>query len=115
MTRRLDLLLVGIARSAYGSLDDGSYLDSHVGHREDAGLMVQWRVSAPLRIRFDYEAVSREFAKQVYGSWGSWVDWVVPTDPRVHGIDNLPLPDGEAPFPGLTSGFDPAGLWLWKP
>jgi peptide/nickel transport system substrate-binding protein len=69
----------------------------------------------PAKRRADYEAVNREFAKQVYGSWGSWVDWVVPTDPRVHGIDNLPLPDGEAPFPGLTSGFDPAGLWLSKP
>ena len=68
----------------------------------------------PARRRADYETVNREFAKMVYDAWGSWSDWSVPASTRVHGIANLPLPDGSAPFPGLTSGFDPAGLWVSK-
>ena len=69
----------------------------------------------PAQRRADYEAINREFAKMVYNAWGDWADWSVPSSTRVHGIDNLPLPDGSAPFPGLTSGFDPAGLWVSKP
>ena len=69
----------------------------------------------PAKRRADYEAVNREFAKMVYNAWGEWSDWSVPAARRVHGVANLPLPDGSAPFPGLTSGFDPAGLWVSKP
>jgi peptide/nickel transport system substrate-binding protein len=68
----------------------------------------------PAQRRADYETVNREFAKQMYNGWGSWVDWSVPAARRVHGVANLPLPDGSAPFPGLTSGFDPAGAWVSK-
>jgi hypothetical protein len=50
----------------------------------------------------------------VYNAWGDWSDWSVPAAKRVHGIANLPLPDSSTPFPGLTSGFDPAGLWVSK-
>jgi peptide/nickel transport system substrate-binding protein len=69
----------------------------------------------PAKRRADYEAVNREFAKMVYNAWGDWSDWSVPAAKRVHGVANLSLPDGSAPFPGLTSGFDPAGLWVSKP
>jgi peptide/nickel transport system substrate-binding protein len=68
----------------------------------------------PAKRRLDYEAVNREFAKQVYAAWGTYVDWSIPTARRVHGIDNLPMPDGSGPFPGLTSGIDPAGVWVSK-
>ena len=70
--------------------------------------------SDPARRRSDYEAINREFGKQVYDAWGSWSIWSVPAATHVHGIANLPLPDGSAPFTGLTSGFDPAGLWVSK-
>jgi peptide/nickel transport system substrate-binding protein len=68
----------------------------------------------PAQRRADYETVNRQFGKMVYNAWGDWSDWSVPAAKRVHGIANLPLPDGSAPFPGLTSGFDPAGLWVSK-
>ena len=68
----------------------------------------------PAKRRADYEVVNREFAKMVYNAWGDWSDWAVPAAKRVHGVATLPLPDGSAPFPGLTSGFDPAGLWVSK-
>ena len=70
--------------------------------------------SDPAQRRSDYEAINREFGKQVYDAWGSWSIWSVPAATHVHGIANLPLPDGSAPFTGLTSGFDPAGLWVSK-
>ena len=57
-------------------------------------------------------AVNRQFSKMVYNGWGTWADWSVPAANRVHGINNLPLPDGSAPFTGLTSGIDPAGVWV---
>jgi peptide/nickel transport system substrate-binding protein len=62
----------------------------------------------------DYEDVNREFAKQVYDAWGWYSDWTVPAQNNVHGIGNLPLPNGDQPFPGFTSGIDPAGVWLSK-
>jgi peptide/nickel transport system substrate-binding protein len=61
-----------------------------------------------------YETVNRQFAKMLYDGWGWWSDWTIPAQPNVHGIGNLPLPDGSAPFPGFTSGIDPAGVWVSK-
>jgi peptide/nickel transport system substrate-binding protein len=66
----------------------------------------------PAKRTADYETVNRQFAKMVYNGWGYYSDWTVPAAKKVHGIANLPLPDGSAPFPGLTSGFDVAGLWV---
>jgi peptide/nickel transport system substrate-binding protein len=62
----------------------------------------------------DYETVNRQFAKQVYNAWGWYSDWTVPAQLNVHGIGNLALPDGSAPFGGFTSGIDPAGVWMSK-
>ena len=62
----------------------------------------------------DYETINKRFASEVYNGWGFYTDWTVPAAKKVHGINNLPLPDGTAPFPGLTSGFDPAGIWVEK-
>jgi peptide/nickel transport system substrate-binding protein len=64
--------------------------------------------------RTQYETINKQFAKMVYNGWGWYSDWTIPAGTNVHGIDNLPLPDGAAPFPGLTSGIDPAGIWLSK-
>ena len=60
----------------------------------------------------DYEDINREFAKQVYDAWGWYSDWTIPAQNNVHGIDNLPLTNGAAPFGGFTSGIDPAGVWV---
>jgi peptide/nickel transport system substrate-binding protein len=60
----------------------------------------------------DYETINRQFAKQVYDAWGWYSDWTIPAQNNVHGIGNLPLLDGSAPFPGFTSGIDPAGVWV---
>jgi hypothetical protein len=50
----------------------------------------------------------------LYNGWGWYTDWTIPAQTKVHGIGNLPLPDGSAPFPGFTSGIDPAGIWVSK-
>ena len=62
----------------------------------------------------DYQTVNNQFAKMVYNGWGWETDWTIPAQLNVHGINNLPLPDGSAPFPGFTSGVDPAGIWVSK-
>jgi peptide/nickel transport system substrate-binding protein len=66
----------------------------------------------PAQRKTDYETVNKQFAKMVYNGWGYWDDWTIPAQTKVHGIGNLPLPDGSAPFPGLSSGIDPAGIWV---
>ncbi len=70
--------------------------------------------SDPAKRKADYETVNRQFAKMVYDGWGWEADWAIPASLKVHGIGNLPLPDGSAPFPGFTSGIDPAGVWVTK-
>jgi peptide/nickel transport system substrate-binding protein len=71
------------------------------------------RVSKDQAVRkTDYETINKRFGSEVYNGWGYYEDWSIPAAKKVHGIDNLPLPDGSAPFPGLTSGFDPAGIWV---
>jgi peptide/nickel transport system substrate-binding protein len=60
----------------------------------------------------DYETINKRFASEVYNAWAFYTDWTIPAAKKVHGIGNLPLPDGSAPFPGLTSGIDPAGIWV---
>ena len=62
----------------------------------------------------DYETVNKQFSKMVYDGWGWWSDWTIPAALKVHGIGNLALPDGSAPFAGFTSGIDPAGIWVTK-
>jgi peptide/nickel transport system substrate-binding protein len=70
-----------------------------------------------------YEAINKEFAKQVWNGWGYWSLWTMPTQTDVQGIlgPNLPTatsPDasatGDTPFTGLSSGDDVSGLWLKK-
>jgi peptide/nickel transport system substrate-binding protein len=70
-----------------------------------------------------YEAINKEFAKQVWSAWTNWTVWTVPSQLDVRGIlgPNLPTassPDvtasGAAPFTGLASGTDVSGLWLKK-
>ena len=68
----------------------------------------------PAARKADYETINRQFAKEVYDGWGWESDWTIPAALRVHGIGNLPLLDGSAPFPGFTSGIDPAGVWVSK-
>ena len=70
-----------------------------------------------------YEAINREFAKQLWDGWGYWSLWTMPSQTNVQGIlgPNLPTagsPDASAtsdgPFTGLSSGDDVSGLWLKK-
>jgi peptide/nickel transport system substrate-binding protein len=68
-----------------------------------------------------YEAINREFAKQVWSAWTNWTVWTVPSQTDVRGILGPTLPtatsadvtaDGATPFTGLASGTDVSGLWL---
>ena len=88
----------------------GGWNDPVINHAlEDA------RTSTDVATRTkDYETVNLQFAKMVYAGWGWESDWTIPAALKVHGINNLPLTDGSAPFPGFTSGIDPAGVWVSK-
>jgi peptide/nickel transport system substrate-binding protein len=68
----------------------------------------------PAKRKADYETITRQFAKMMYNGWGWETDWSIPHALKVNGIGNLPLEDGSAPFPGFTSGIDPAGIWVSK-
>ena len=68
-----------------------------------------------------YEAINKEFAKQVWESWGFWSVWTVPYQTNVRGILGPKLPTatspdvtatGANPYTGLSSGTDVSGLWL---
>lgn len=69
----------------------------------------------------EYQAINKEFAKQVWEGWGYWSLWTIPYATDVHGVvgPNLPTaasPDavGNAPYTGLSSGIDLSGLWVKK-
>jgi len=70
-----------------------------------------------------YEAINREFAKQLWDGWGYWSLWTMPGQTNVKGLLGLKLPTADSPdassssdgpFTGLSSGDDPAGIWLKK-
>lgn len=59
-----------------------------------------------------FESINREFAKQLYNAWGFYSIWAIPHQKNVNGVGTLALPNGAKPFPGFTSGVDPAGVWV---
>ncbi len=59
-----------------------------------------------------YEEMNRRFADQVWNVWSQWTLWVIASAPDVHGVLGPDLPDGSAPFPGLSDGHQVAGLWV---
>jgi peptide/nickel transport system substrate-binding protein len=70
-----------------------------------------------------YEDINREFAKQLWDGWGYYSLWTVPSQTNVAGLAGPTLPtatspdagaDGGTEFTGLSSGIDPAGVWLTK-
>ncbi len=58
-----------------------------------------------------YEDVNRQFAKNLWEAWGFYAIWAIPHQKTVNGVGTLLLPNGAKPFPGFTSGVDPAGVW----
>ena len=58
-----------------------------------------------------YEAINREFAKQLWNLWAQYTLWTVAYQPDVHGVLGPALPDGAAPFEGLPTGHPVTGLW----
>jgi peptide/nickel transport system substrate-binding protein len=68
-----------------------------------------------------YEDINREFAKQLWDGWGYYSLWTVPSQTDVAGVAGPKLPtatspdaEGDSEFTGLSSGIDPAGMWLKK-
>jgi len=70
-----------------------------------------------------YEDINREFAKQLWDGWGYYSLWTVPSQTDVKGLAGPYLPTATSPdagagngneFTGLSSGVDPAGIWLKK-
>ncbi|MDQ1532931.1 MAG: peptide/nickel transport system substrate-binding protein, partial [Actinomycetota bacterium] len=70
-----------------------------------------------------YEDINREFAKQLWDGWGYYSLWTVPSQTNVAGLAGPTLPTATSPdagadsgteFTGLSSGIDPAGVWLTK-
>jgi peptide/nickel transport system substrate-binding protein len=59
----------------------------------------------------DYQTINKQFAKELYDLWGQWVLWTVAMKPDVHGVLNIPLPDGGAMYDGLATGHPVLGMW----
>ncbi len=59
----------------------------------------------------DYQTINRQFAKQLYDLWGQWVVWTVAMKNNVHGVLNIPLPDGSPVYDGLATGHPVLGMW----
>lgn len=65
--------------------------------------------------RAAYEAVNREFAKQVWNVWLWFAPWAVAEAANVHGILGPDLPGGAGPPPGrLVTGHSLLGIWIAK-
>ncbi len=59
-----------------------------------------------------YQDINRRFASEAYNSWFNWTFWQIGMDPAVGGELGPNLPDGSAPFKGLSSGNPVSGLWV---
>lgn len=66
----------------------------------------------PAKRKEIYEAINREFAKEIYNIWLSWNVFAIGTATNVHGVMGAPLPDGQEPFPGLADGHSLDGIWM---
>jgi peptide/nickel transport system substrate-binding protein len=62
------------------------------------------------------ETINRRFAEQVYNVWFDWVQWAIPHESRVHGVQTpLALPDGTLAATsgiGYPGGISEAQLWV---
>jgi peptide/nickel transport system substrate-binding protein len=66
----------------------------------------------PQKRREYYEAVSRQFGKQVWNVWLNYTPWAVAMAQDVHGVLAVELPDGAGkPFTGLATGHPLVGMW----
>ncbi len=60
-----------------------------------------------------YEAINRQFAKEVYNVYLWYSPWAVAEAADVHGILGPDLPDGSGPPPGrLVTGHALHGIWI---
>jgi peptide/nickel transport system substrate-binding protein len=60
-----------------------------------------------------YEAINREFAKQVWNVWLWYQPWAVAEAANVHGIIGPNLPGSDAPPPPrLVTGHSLLGIWI---
>jgi peptide/nickel transport system substrate-binding protein len=60
-----------------------------------------------------YEAINREFAKQVWNVWLWHAPWAVAESANVHGILGPDLPDGQGRPPArIVTGHSLLGVWI---
>jgi peptide/nickel transport system substrate-binding protein len=78
-------------------------------------LLDEGRVTADRAKRKEiYQAINREFAKQVWASWTFLQGWAIAAQTNVHGVYGPDLPNGNKPF-GILAGIHPSvGLWVSK-
>jgi peptide/nickel transport system substrate-binding protein len=75
------------------------------------------RISADEDVRKKaYEAISKQFAKEVWNVWFWYAPWAVAEAANVHGILGPDLPgDGGAPPVRLVTGHSLLGVWIDRP
>ncbi len=111
-------------RNHPGGDPDGDYVWWHSGSPVNFGrvndpvidkLLEEGRVTPDRAKRKKiYQAINREFAKQVWASWTYLQGWGIAAKTNVHGVYGPDLPDGGKPF-GIRAGIHPSvGLWVSK-
>ena len=111
-------------RNYPGGDPDGNYVWWHSGSPVNFGrfsdpvidkLLEQGRVTADRAKRAQiYQAINREFAKQVWAAWTFLQGWAIAAQTNVHGVCGPALPDGGKPRCILAGIHETVGLWVSK-
>jgi peptide/nickel transport system substrate-binding protein len=89
-------------------LNFGQFDDDEVNRLLDAGRTE----TDPAARKGIYEDLNRRFASEAFNLWQNWVQWTIAAAPEVDGVYGPDLPDGSAPYEGLSVGHSVTGLWV---
>jgi peptide/nickel transport system substrate-binding protein len=66
----------------------------------------------PAERKAAYEAVNRQFGKELWNIWIYNAPWAVAEAQNVHGILGPPMPDGEPATSRIVNGHPTTGIWI---
>ncbi len=58
-----------------------------------------------------YEAINKQFAKELWNLWGQYMLWTIEYKPNVHGSSARTCPTAPPRSPGCRPGTPSLGLW----